>query len=149
MANSTSEFIILNQCRYWLNKFGLHAQSKVTTFGPIQVPNRLVNLIYSMPMGISVVLSLWYIIENQFDLSASSVATVIIFGGGQIQMIYLIMAANSTNLFELIDQLQNLVNKRKFFFHSFVINTFTKFQIFRTLKIFRFEDYGDFGAFLS
>lgn len=120
-AIDTSEFIVLHKCRYWLNKFGLHAQSKTTTFGTIHIPNWLVHIIYSIPMGISVVLSSWYIIENQFDLSASSVATVIIFGGGQIQVIYLIMATKSANLFELINQLQNLVNKRKFFPPNFTL----------------------------
>lgn len=117
MADS-SDIHILYNCRYWLSKFGLHAKNYVSIFGLLQIPNWFVFIVYSMPMAISVFLSLWYIIENKFDLNASSVATVIIFGGGQIQLIYLILAGKRTALFLLIIQLENLVNKRKFRYES-------------------------------
>lgn len=115
MAAASGNQILYN-CRYWLSKFGIHTENIVTIFDVLKIPNWIVYIVYSMPMAISVVLSMWYIIENKFNLNASSVATVIIFGGGQIQLIYLIMAGKSTELFELIFQLENLVSERKLTF---------------------------------
>lgn len=107
-----SEFEILTKCRYWLERFGLNANSKVSAYGAISVPNWLIYVIYSIPMAISVVLSAWHIVDNNFDLTVSSVAIIIIFGGGQVQLIYLLMAVKRDLIFGIIHQLQSLVNKR-------------------------------------
>lgn len=117
MATS-SELKILEKCRFWLDKFGLNGRY-MSAYGSIRIPNRLIYLIYSIPMTISVMLSAWHIVDNDFDLTASSVAIIIIFGGGQVQVIYLILAAEKDSLFSMIDQLQTLVNKREIFSCSF------------------------------
>lgn len=117
MATS-SEFEILEKCRFWLDKFGLNGGT-VSAYGSNRIPNRLIYFIYSIPMAISVMLSAWHIVDNDFDLTASSVAIIIIFGGGQVQVIYLILAAEKDSLFSMIDQLQTLVNKREIFSCSF------------------------------
>lgn len=117
MATS-GELKILEKCRFWLDKFGLNG-STVSAYGSNRIPNRLIYFIYSIPMAISVMLSAWHIVDNDFDLTASSVAIIIIFGGGQVQVIYLILAAEKDSLFSMIDQLQTLVNKREIFSCSF------------------------------
>lgn len=110
-----SAFVILQKCRFWLNKFGLCFERSGCSFGSITVANWAIQVIYSIPMGISVLLSALLIVENHFDLTASSVAIIVIVGGGQIHVIYLVMVAKNSSLIKLIGQLQKLVDQRKSF----------------------------------
>lgn len=114
-ANS-NQLVVLKKCRFLMKNLGLYAENKFHTFESkikFTVPVWIIQLIYSIPMCTCVILAFWHIIDNNLDLTASSVAVIIIIGGGHCQVIYFLLIANNTALINVIDQLQKLVNKRK------------------------------------
>lgn len=113
---NSNQLIVLKKCGFLMKNLGLYAENKCHTFESkikFTVPVWIIQLIYSIPMCTCVLLAFWHIIDNNLDLTASSVAVIVIVGGGHCQVIYFLLIANNTALINVIDQLQKLVNKRK------------------------------------
>lgn len=114
---ASSESIVLKKCRVLMKNLGQCNETKFHAFGSkkrIVVPVWLIRLLYSMPMLTCVILAVLHIAEKNLDLTESSVAFIVIVGGGHCHVIYLLMAFNNNSLVNVIEQLQKLIDTRKF-----------------------------------
>ena len=121
---NTNEWIVLKNCRELMKSLGLIAESNTHIFRSnpkIAVPVWIIQLIYSIPMCTCVMLAFGHIFDKNMDLTKSSVALIIIVGGGQSHIIYFLLIAKNKSLSNIIDQLQKLVDKRKWFLSSSAI----------------------------
>lgn len=113
----SQDFMVLKRCRFFMKNLGLYAESNFHTFESkinITVPVWIIRFIYSIPMCTCVLLAFWHIIDKDYNLTVSSVAVIIIIGGGHSQVIYFLLFSKNNSLILIIDQLQQLVDKRKF-----------------------------------
>lgn len=101
---------VLKTSRYWMNCIGLCVESNECNFGLIKAPVWLVRFIYSVPMSILIFLAFWHVIESNFDLIVSSISIFVIVGAGQVQLIYLSLAAKNSMFIEMFERLQKLVD---------------------------------------
>lgn len=115
MATS-NEFLIMKNCRIVMNHMGLCNVNNVQTFGSkfrIIIPIWMIRFVYTIPMCICVILSVLHVIDKNLNLTASSVALIVIVGGSQSHVIYLLLIAKNNPLTDIINQLQKLIDKRK------------------------------------
>lgn len=101
---------VLKTSRYWMNCIGLCVESNECNFGSIKAPVWLVRFIYSVPMSTLIFLAFWHVIESSFDLIVSSISIFVIVGAGQVQLIYLSLAAKNSMFIEMFERLQKLVD---------------------------------------
>lgn len=114
--SKSNELIVLKKCRLLMKYLGLNVESNLHTFEAklkISIAVWVIRLIYSIPMCTCCTLAFWHIIDKNLDLTASSVAVIIIVGGGHSQVIYFSLIAQNNSIINIIDQLQKLVDTRK------------------------------------
>lgn len=110
------DLVVLENCKFWLNNFGLCSESEDRTFGAkhqMRIPIWLIRVLYAIPTCTSILLATWHLVDNNWNLSATSVAIIIIVGAGQCQLIYFLLIAKNTSFVSVVDQLQTLVDKRE------------------------------------
>lgn len=112
----TNGLMVLKNCRELMKSLGLNAESNTHIFGlnpKIAVPVWIIRLIYSIPMCTCIMLAFGHIYDKNMELTKSSVALIVIVGGGQSHIIYFLLIAKNKSLINIIDQLQKLIDKRK------------------------------------
>lgn len=110
MAHHKVEF--LKDCRYYLEKVHL-CNREPYRIGIVPIPHIVMNFACVSPIVITFSCLLRYCIQSGFNLNAMSNAFAICMGSAQIILIYITLAIERSTILETIDQMQEIVDKRK------------------------------------
>lgn len=105
---------ILKDCRYYLKKFHMSNDDHVRFFN-IPIPQIVVNFAWLSPMLITFLCLMRFCIRNGFDLNTVSSAFAIVMGSSQLGFIYIALAVNRRVILETINEMQHVVDYRKFY----------------------------------
>lgn len=111
--NKMSRVEILKDCRYYLKKFHMSNDDHVRFFN-IPIPQIVANFAWLSPMVITSSCLMRFCIINGFDLNTVSSAFAMVMGTSQLGFIYISLAVNRRVILETINEMQHVVDYRKF-----------------------------------
>lgn len=117
---SASRIEILQDCRFYLEKFGLCNDKHIRIVRYLSVPIALVNMLCVLPQTLAIYLLMRTVYVANFDLNVISSAFAITIGLIQIELIYFTLAANRPTTLILMNKMQSIVDDRKTRFLKFL-----------------------------
>lgn len=104
---------ILKDCRFYLEK--LQMCNKIRPrFWILPIPNIMLNFVFMIPMFTTSFCLMRYVISTGFNLNTVSSSFAITMGCTQLAFIYVGLAINRRIVYETMDQMQHLVDYRRF-----------------------------------
>lgn len=118
---SASRIEILQDCRFYLEKFGLCNDESVRIVRYLSVPIALINIFCVLPQTIALYLLMRTVYDANFDLNVISSAFAIFIGLLQIELIYFTLVANRPTTLQLMNKMQSVVDDRKAISFGFLV----------------------------
>lgn len=104
---------MLKGLRLFLSMSYLNGDTHVN-IGRISISSILASIFLVLPMNLSLVFMIWFILDNDFDLKKTSGAIFLAFGIIQIDLMYGNLVINKSLIKEILDRLQSIVDESNF-----------------------------------
>lgn len=113
MHGSTTEIKVLAKCRDSFKSISL-CQKLPFQIGHLKFPNILMFMLHSMPISIGIFLEFLTVYDIGWHITDAAGVILIILGFIQILSIYFSLANQNQSIIEMIDRIQDVVNRSEF-----------------------------------
>lgn len=110
---------MLKGLRLYLSMSYLNGDTHVN-IGRISISSTIASILLVLPMNLSLVLMIWFILDHDFDLKKTSSAIFIAFGIIQIDFMYGNLVINKSLVKEILDCFQSIVDRSNFKVYFFI-----------------------------